>query len=153
MALTETRPALAGSRAVARVDRGTEIIVPELMDYLSPSTALTNMPVPLVARRITWMVVSLVIACVLAAALVPIDKVVTGPGQVISLSPTIVMQPFDASIVRQVAVVEHQHVKKGDLLATLDPTLTQADLDQYRAQVRGYGDQVARDQAELDGRL
>jgi HlyD family secretion protein len=125
----------------------------DLVDFTSPSMGLILAPVPLAARRIAWTIVSLCLACLIAAALIPIDQVVTGPGEVVSLTPTIVLQPFDTAIVRAIKVHEGERVAKGTLLATLDPTLSASDEAQYRAQVRGYGAQVARDQAELDGAI
>lgn len=147
MAQTNTKT----SRAVMRAEKRNEVYVPELLEYLSPSLALVATPVPLAARRITWIVASMCIACVIAAAIIPIDRSVTAPGQVVSLSPTLVMQPFETAIVRNIAVREGQTVHKGDLLASLDPTFSASDEDQYKAQVSGYGAQVARDQAELAG--
>lgn len=123
----------------------------EILDFQSPSGALIATEPGVAAKRTIWMIVTMALACLAAAGLIPIDKVVTGPGQVVSLTPTTVIQPLQTAIVRTVDVHEHQKVHKGQLLATLDPTFSAADLGQYEAQVRSYGAQVARDRAELDG--
>jgi HlyD family secretion protein len=148
MALTLTK--LADS-VIKPANRAEAALALELTDFSSPSMALVATPVSLAAKRVSWIVVSLCLACIIAAALIPIDQVVTAPGEVMSLSPTSVMQPFETSIVKSIAVKEGDTVAKGTLLATLDPTFSGSDEEQYREQVRGYGDQVARDQAELDG--
>ena len=47
-----------------------------------------------------WIVIPLVAACAAAAALVPIDMVVTSAGRVVAMQPTVVVQPLETAIVR-----------------------------------------------------
>ena len=61
-----------------------------------------------------------------------------------------VFQALDASIIRSIDVHEGQRVAKGQLLATLDPTFTTADVQQLKLQTASLEAQMARDRAELD---
>jgi hemolysin D len=71
---------------------------------------------------------------------------VTGDGE-------IVIQPVETSVVRSVAVKMGQQVKAGDLLATLDPTFTQADRDELAAKLHTLDATFDRLDAELAGRM
>src|SRR5262249_6324261 len=55
------------------------------------------------------------------------------------------------AIVRSIEVREGQHVKKGELLARLDPTFATADMASLAAQVTSLEAEVARLRAETDG--
>jgi HlyD family secretion protein len=91
-------------------------------------------------------------AVVLAMGLIPIDRVVTAQGRVVSRSPTMVLQPLEASIVRSIDVHEGQAVHAGEVIARLDPTFAAADVGALAAQVASLQAQVSRMQAEADGR-
>src|SRR5262249_46557775 len=93
-----------------------------LLEFELPTAALLATPVRPAARRILWAVVSLVAACAAAAALVPIDMVITAGGRVVAMRPTVVVQPLETAIVREIEAREGQLVRAGQLLARLDPT-------------------------------
>jgi len=126
--------------------------LPALLDFHSPTGALT-MTAPVHGARGTIMVVaSLVTACIAAAALIPIDKVVTAPGKIVAQSATSVVQPLETAIVRSIDVKEGQIVRKGDVLARLDPTFATADAGALESTVASLEAEVARLQAEASGR-
>lgn len=122
-----------------------------LLEFQSPSAALAAVPVRAGARGTTWVVCTLVAACASAMALIPIDKVVTAQGRIVSQAPTVVVQPLDTAIVRSIDVREGETVHKGQLLARLDPTFATADQSAVQAQVASLGAEVARLQAEATG--
>jgi hemolysin D len=74
-------------------------------------------------------------ACLVAMWLIPIDRVVTAQGKVVSRAPMEVVQPLETSIVRSIDVTEGQSVHAGDVLARLDPTFATADVGALQAQV------------------
>jgi HlyD family secretion protein len=110
------------------------------------------MPVPRFARATTWMIGTLFGACVAAMGWVPIDKVITAQGKVISQAPTLLMQPLETSIVRSIKVKEGQAVRAGEVLAELDPTFAAADVGALAAQAGSLKAEVSRLQAEAEGR-
>jgi HlyD family type I secretion membrane fusion protein len=77
---------------------------------------------------------------------------VTSVGRVVPATGEFYVSPFDMGIVRQVLVHSGDIVKKGQVLATLDPTFTSADLKQLQQKLASDEAQVARLEAELAGR-
>ena len=98
-----------------------------LLEFELPTAALLAAPVKPVARSMLWVVVCLVATCAAAAALVPIDMVVTAPGRIVALQPNVVVQPLETAIVREIKVREGQVVHAGQVLARLDSTFSAAD--------------------------
>ncbi len=89
---------------------------------------------------------------VLAMALVKVDKVVVGAGRLTTATPPVMLQPLDRGIVRELKVKQGDVVRKGELLATLDPTFARADLASLSTQQRLLVSQITRLEAELDGK-
>ncbi len=139
----------ATSTAVAERDDPT---LPVILEFQSPSAAIVNATIPRSARRIVWVVCSMFAVCLTVMGIVPVDRVVTAQGKVISQAPTIVVQPLEASIVRSIDVHEGEQVKAGQVLAKLDPTFAAADVGALAAQVSTLQAQVSRLQAEADGK-
>ena len=121
---------------------------PVVLEFQSPSAAVLAAPAPPSARNISWLITSMFAVCILAMCLVPVDRVVTMRGKVVSEVPTQLVQPLEQSIVRAIDVRDGEKVKKGQLLARLDPTFAAADEAALQAQVSAYTAQVARLQAE-----
>ena len=136
------------SRAVRRAE-STEL--PSLLEFHSPTAALAVTPIQYGARSITAVVCTLVAACFGAAGLIPIDKVVTAQGRVVAENATSVIQPLETAIVRSVNVKEGQQVRKGTILARLDPTFVAADASALNSQVASLQAEVNRLQAEASG--
>ena len=124
---------------------------PAMLEFHSPTGALTVEPTLYSARGVTWMMATLVAACFAAAALVPIDKVVTAQGRIIALRATSVVQPLETAIVRSIDVKEGETVSKGQVLARLDPTFATADLGALQTQVASLQAEVDRLEAEASG--
>jgi hemolysin D len=119
-----------------------------LLEFESATAALLATPVKPAARSMLWIVVSLVVACATAAALIPIDMAVTAAGRVVALQPTVVVQPLETAIVRAINVREGQVVRAGELLARLDATFSAADAGALESQVRSFQAEVDRLSAE-----
>jgi HlyD family secretion protein len=123
-----------------------------LLEFQSPTAAVIATPTPLFARSAGIWVTLLVVSMLLIAGFMPIDMIVSSTGDLVTTAPTSVIQPFETSIVHSINVDPGQFVKKGDVLATLDPTYAQADLTAYTTQVEQYSAQVAQLQAQEDGK-
>ena len=122
-----------------------------LLEFHSPTAALTVTPLKNSARGTTWVVVTLVAACAAAASLIPVDKVVVAQGRIVAQAPTSVVQPLETAIVRSIDVREGQLVRRGDVLARLDPTFATADAGALESQVASLEAEAARLQAEATG--
>lgn len=125
--------------------------LPAILEFQWPSAAIVNAPVPRSARAIVWMVASMVVVLITVLGLIPVDRVVTTRGIVISQSPTILVQPLDTVIVRSIEVRDGQRVRAGEVLARLDPTFAAADVATLEAQLSSSEAEMARLQAEASG--
>ncbi|MBV9654960.1 MAG: HlyD family type I secretion periplasmic adaptor subunit [Acetobacteraceae bacterium] len=133
-------------------ERKRDAAFPVLLEFQSPSAAIVAAPVPRSARGTIWIVTSLFFACLVPMGLIPIDRVVTAQGKVLSQSATIVVQPLETAIVRSIGVREGQTVHAGDILARLDPTFATADVGALQNQVASLQAEVSRLQAEANGK-
>ena len=113
-----------------------------VLEFESPSAALMTTPVIGSARSVTWVVAMAIVAMCAAAVFIPIEMQVTATGQVIATDDTILVAPYDASIIRSINVNAGQVVHAGDVLVRMDPVLAgsdeaqlQGDVDSYQAQV------------------
>jgi HlyD family secretion protein len=148
MPLLLTRSPAATSVAIRQDDPPLSAIV----EFQSPTAALVAAAVPRAARGTIWAIGCMFAACLAAMGLIPIDRVVTAQGKVVSKASTMVVQPLETSIIRSIDVREGQQVRSGDVLAQLDPTFTSADVGALQAQVSSLEAAVSRMQAEVEER-
>lgn len=150
------QPVVAGEAVPARTDRRAARRGPEMpvsvLEFHSPSAGMANVAPLRGAQGMVWVVGALVVTCFTVAWLIPVDRVVTASGKVISVAPTEVVQPLETSIVRSIEVQEGQVVHKGDVLAQLDPTDTTANVGASTQQSGSYRAEVERLTAEAAGR-
>ena len=118
-----------------------------LIDY-DFQTVLTAPPKQ---RVVLWLMVCLVAFVAAALAILKVDIVVSANGKIITGDREIVIQPVETSVVRSIAVKMGQQVKAGDMLATLDPTFTEADRDELAAKLRTLNATFDRLDAEISG--
>ncbi len=150
------QPVGKGEAALARTDRRAARRGPEIplsvLEFHSPSAAMANVATLPGARGTIWTVGALVATCFTVAWLIPIDRVVSASGKVVSVAATEVVQPLETSIVRSIDVQEGQVVHKGDVLAQLDPTDTTANVGASTQQSGSYRAEVERLTAEASGK-
>jgi HlyD family secretion protein len=107
---------------------------------------------PPVMLRLTCLVLGLLLVSVIAAAAVTkVDIVVSGPGVLATDHPTVLLQAMDRAVVRSLLVRAGDHVRRGQVLATLDPTFAQADLTALETKHRALMAEAARLLAEAVG--
>lgn len=123
-----------------------------LAGFSGPSRAIAEAPLPAGAGLVPWLVAALLVALVGLAALVPIERIVIARGRVVAESPPIVVQPLETAVLRSLDVREGDRVEAGARLATLDPTFPDADVGQLARRVAGLAAEVARLEAEVEGR-
>jgi len=107
---------------------------------------------PLAARGTLYALLALVVVAVLWATFSDLDRIVTATGRVITRAQPVVIQSLETAVVRSIDVRVGQAVKKGQRLVSLDPTFADADVSQVRTRLDSLDAEVARLQAELEGK-
>ncbi len=146
--------ARARPKSVERRRRGLFRTVqrpPQVTEFQSDAIEIEHRPPPRVARLTLYCVVALILTAIGWAAGSQVDMIVTAQGKLITTRPNIVVQPLETSVIREIHVRAGDRVNRGDLLATLDPTFSQADLDQLRNRVAAFDATIDRLRAELAG--
>ncbi|QCE35089.1 HlyD family type I secretion periplasmic adaptor subunit [Acetobacteraceae bacterium] len=124
----------------------------ELLSFRSPTVAIVNTPLPPLARYITWVMLGLIASMLLAMTLLPINKVVSIKGRLISKRPMMVIQASDDGIVLDIKAKVGDLIKKGQEIGVMDPRLSEADLHALEHELRIYQAQVERLKAEVADR-
>ncbi len=120
----------------------------EMLEFYSPSTALSNVPAKPAARSTVLLIGTMVAIIFILFGILHIDRTVVATGKVISMTNEDVVQPLNTSMVKTIAVAVGDVVHKGQLLAQLDPTFTAADNTAALDQVDRYASEIDRLTAE-----
>src|SRR4249920_2490531 len=117
-------PARAGSRLQVRPGGGVD---PEALHFQPDSVMIEERPLPWLARSVVYIVVLLVASAAVWASVSKVDRVVTARGKLITVDPLMVVQPLETGVIRTMDAGVGDFVKAGAVLATLDPTFTEAE--------------------------
>lgn len=117
--------------------------------FQSETAEILHSPEPLGVRATVYVLAGFMVALLLVAIFVRLDRVVNGTGWIVTTQPTQVIQALDPSLIKTIDVREGQRVKAGEVLATLDPTFATADVSALKSQVASLNAQIARCEAEL----
>ncbi|MGF7160895.1 HlyD family secretion protein [Rhodoligotrophos appendicifer] len=121
------------------------------LEFESPSAAIIATPVPRLTRSTILFVFLLVLALIASAAVIRIDRIVSARGKLVADAPNIVMQAFDQTIIQSIEVKKGDIVRKGQVLARLNPTFTGADHASIKDQVDLLGARAQRLLATASG--
>ena len=121
------------------------------IDFLPDADEIERRPLPWGARVTLHCLVVAMVTFFIWANVSEVDLVVVARGRLVTPLPNIVVQPLETSIVQTIEVRPGQIVRKGDRLATLDPTFAQADESQLRSRLDSLNTQWASLDAELSG--
>nr|WP_315401875.1 HlyD family type I secretion periplasmic adaptor subunit [uncultured Duganella sp.] len=121
------------------------------IEFLPDADAIERGPLPKSVRVTLHVMLLAFVSFVVWASVSPVEKIVVAHGRLVNPLPNIVVQPLDTSIIQSIEVRVGQVVKKGQVLATLDPTFTAADEQQLRARLDSLNTQAAGLRAELSG--
>ncbi|WP_167730324.1 HlyD family type I secretion periplasmic adaptor subunit [Terasakiella sp. SH-1] len=119
-------------------------------EFQSPSDTIARRRVPPVISYTFWAMACLVVACVLWASFSIIDIFMSANGRLATTVPKITVQSGEGASVRSVHVQAGELVKEGQVLATLDPTLTEADYTRQKQEFSQVLAQIERLEAERD---
>ena len=102
--------------------------------------------------RVVWIIAGFVLAFLAWAVFFEIDEVSSGTGQVIPTSREQRIQSLEGGILAELRVREGQIVEKGEVLAQLDPTRGESNVEETAARYRAALAASARLRAEVEGR-
>jgi len=122
------------------------------IEFLPDADAIERGPLPKFVRLTLHTMLLAFVCFIVWACLSPVEKIVVAHGKLVNPLPNIVVQPLDTSIITSIDVRVGQIVKKGQVLATLDPTFTAADETQLRVRLESLDTQAAGLRAELSGK-
>lgn len=121
------------------------------VDFLPDADALERRRLPAGFTATLYLLVGLVAAAVLWASLCELDIVVTARGRLVTQSPNIVVQAFETAQITSLDVRAGQVVRKGQVLAVLDPTFVSADQTQARDRLASLDAELHRLEQEQAG--
>jgi HlyD family type I secretion membrane fusion protein len=138
-----TRPAWLTQR------RRTDIVGDVVGAFESETAAVLLETAPKREHVTVWVLVGFLALVVLLSCVINVDIVIEGVGKISPLSGVLYISPYNTGIVKALNVRAGEFVKKGQPLATLDPTFTQADLTQLKEHLSSDEAVVARESAEV----
>ena len=125
---------------------------PTDIEFLPDADEIERRPLPPYARITVHVLAAMLVCFLVWSSFAEIDEVVKAQGRLTTPLSNIVVQPIETSIIRSIDVRIGQVVKKGERLATLDPTDADADQAQLRLKFDSLDTQVKRLEAELTGK-
>jgi hemolysin D len=119
------------------------------MAFLPAALCLQDTPVHPAPRRFAWGLMLLFVLALLWSYFGQVDIVAVAPGRIMVSERTKVIQPLEASVVRQVLVKDGDRVQAGQVLVELDPTMASADRASVDEQLKAQASEALRSQALL----
>src|SRR5690606_21998724 len=103
------------------------------------------------SKRIIWLISLLLIAAFAWAYHARLDEVTTGSGRVIPTLREQLIQSLEGGILAELLVREDDIVEPGQVLARLDPTRSESNVEESAARYRAALASAARLEAEVNG--
>ena len=129
----------ARSAAAKQIARGFE----------TDTADLETLNVPWFAVSVIYAVLLLLVIGAGWAHFGKVDVVVVAPGRIVTTAPLAVVQPLETSIISSILVAPGDSVKKGQILANLEPTFQNADFLANQEQESALRAQIKRLKSEL----
>jgi len=122
-----------------------------LTEFQPDAVEIEHRSVPGGARWTLYTVVALLIAAVAWSSWAEVDRIVTAQGKLITTQPDVIIQTAVTTPIRTMKARFGDQVNAGEVLATLDPTFSNADLKQLRSKSSDLRCKIARMTSEKDG--
>jgi membrane fusion protein, hemolysin D len=102
-------------------------------------------------HRTLYVLVTMLVLIAVFITVTRVDRIVQAEGRVVPVTGTLTVQPLEKAIISRVLVAVGDVVKKGQVLATCDPTFARADLLEYQEKYATLDAQRRRQEAEIAG--
>ncbi len=116
----------------------------EQLSFLPAALEIEAAPPAPYSRIILWAIMLLLVVAIAWACWGQIDITASAQGKLVPGSQVKVIQPLNAGVVTAIHVREGQKVDAGDVLLTLDSTITEAELERLRVQLEGVQQDIQR---------
>jgi HlyD family secretion protein len=123
-----------------------------VVEFLPDADEIERSPMPRLAQITLHVLLATLVCFLLWATFSEVDLIVTARGRLVTPLPNILVQPLETAIITSLDVRVGQVVKKGERLATLDPTFAEADQSQLRTRLSSLETQSQRLEAEISGK-
>jgi hemolysin D len=107
---------------------------------------------PFKERAMLYIVAGLLITIFIFISVVQLDRIVVASGRMVPTGGAVTVQPLEKALISRIMVSAGDVVKKGQILATCDPTFVHADLTALEEKVASLGAQKTRMESEESGR-
>jgi membrane fusion protein, hemolysin D len=122
-----------------------------LRTFESATAEVIAMPERVPQRATIYVLAAFIVAVLAFISFIKIDRLVKASGRLMPIAGTLTVQPLEKAIINRVLVSVGDVVKKGQVLATCDPTFAQADLTQLQQKIASLQAQLRRMRAESVG--
>jgi HlyD family secretion protein len=127
-------------------------LLPAAAEFQSEARQIDLQRPPRILHATLYTLLALIATAVAWAWVAKVDRIVVARGKLVTTAATIVVQPLEISVVHSLDAKVGDTVRKGEALATLDPTFSQADAAQLRDRIQSLNAQIERLQAEIEER-
>lgn len=137
------------SLSSARRERADLIAAP-ISAFESETQAVIQKTTPYSEHAILHVLAGMIVLALALMSVIKLDRVVSATGRILPSQGSFFVQPLDRAIVTSLQAHAGDVVKKGQVLATLDPTFAQADLknlEQKRASSAALVDRLKAEEA------
>lgn len=143
---------LRGSVAEAREKNRQAALKKLEQEFLPPLLEIQERPPAPWQHRILWTLILLLIVAVLWSYFGKVNIVATATGQFVPDGHVKMVQPITTATVEHIYVHNGERVHKGQLLVSLNPTVTQANLHATQQELALRDLERARIRAQLSGK-
>ena len=120
--------------------------------FLPDPDELEKRQLPAGLNLTLYLLLGLFAAALVWATVFDVDMVVMARGKLVTQQPNIVIQSFETAQITALKVSAGQVVKKGQILAVLDPTFVTADLAQAKDRLKSLDAELRRLEQEQAGK-
>ena len=122
------------------------------LEFQPDAVELEQRRPPRFAHATLYALLAFVVIGLLWASFSKMDMIVVAQGRLVTTAPTFVVQSLETAVVRSIDVRVGQFVKKGDTVATLDPTFAVADAAQTHQRIASLDTEIRRLESEMSGK-
>ncbi|MEM7404337.1 MAG: HlyD family type I secretion periplasmic adaptor subunit [Pseudomonadota bacterium] len=123
----------------------------DFSEFQADAVEIERRRFPPIAKFTLYFIIAFFVLVIAWASIAEIETAVVAPGNITTSVPNITVQPVETAMVLSINAREGDVVEKGQILATLDATFAQADLQASRATLTSVSAQERRLMAELSG--